>query len=488
MGHTCVLYANFSKRVNSTRQPSDGTEYECRIKNNTDFKHPVLEIAAVDLSDVNYMQFNGEYFYVTSIVSHRTGIWDVAGQRDPLATYKASIGATSAFLLYGFGDDVSDSARRVPDERLAVSRVPAEYYDVVPITGNVNFSPKNGAFILSAVGSSGGVASYALSAGSMSALLNTLGQDALQKAQQAFGAAFLPADETEALTWIRNGLCDTLANEMAFGSALTAIRDCHWVPFLVPAGTGAEIMLGDFHSGVYGLQLTGSDVIAFDGFTVDIPWPENDWKRNLCQVQIALPLCGVVVIPVDKLNNKAVIEVNVAIDFLGGNLSYEVRAGGHIITTVGANCAVPYAIGSSNVSMHDFISGTMTAVGGGIQAAGGAVSAIMSAGIFGAGDIAGGITSMAQGALQAITPQVQCVGAMGGCSGVALNNSIILCLQYFAPIDEAATQAAYGHPVFSMSTPLAGYNCFRAFSVDCGGSPDEIARINAMFNSGAYYE
>lgn len=488
MAWNCTLYSGFSKKLNSTAQPSGGTVYPCLIKNDTDFKNPVLEVKADDLSGVNYMQFNGEFFYVTSLISHRTGIWEVAGLRDPMATYKAAIGATSAFMLYGFGDDVSDRARRVPDERLAVTRVPHTEYTSVAITGNVNFSPKNGAFILSAVGANGGVASYALSAGTMSALLNTIGQDALQKAQMAFGTAFTPQDETEALTFIRNGLCDTLANEMAFGNAIQAIRDCHWVPFLVPAGTGAEIMLGDFHTGVYGLQLTGADLIAVDYFNVGIPWPSNDWKRLNCQVQLALPLCGVVAIPVDKLNNTATLQVVVAIDFLGGNLSYEVRSGGYIIATAGATCSVPYAVGSSNVSMQNFISGAMQAIGGGIQAAGGTVSAVMSAGIFGAGDIAGGISSMAQGAMTAITPQIQCVGSLGGCSAVALNNALLLALQYFEPIDEDATETAYGHPVFSMSTPLPGYNMFRAFSVNCGGTPDEISRINAFFNSGAYYE
>lgn len=488
MAWNCTLYTGFSKKLNSTAQPSGGTVYPCLIKNDTDFKNPVLQVQADDLSGVNYMQFNGEYFYVTSLISHRNNIWEIAGLRDPMATYKAAIGATNAFMLYGFGDDVSDSNRRVPDERLAVSRVPQNELTSVAITGNVNFAPHSGTFILSAVGSGGGVASYALSAGTMSALLNTIGQDALQKAKMAFGAAFTPQDETEALTFIRNGLCDTLANEMAFGNAIQAIRDCHWIPFLVPAGSGAEIMLGDFHTGVYGLSLSGADLIANDNFNVGIPWPVNDWKRMNCQIQLALPLCGVVAIPVDKLNNKVNIEVNVAVDFLGGNLSYEVRSGGHIITTAGANCAVPYAVGSSNVSMQNFISGAMQAIGGGIQAAGGTVSAVMSAGIFGASDIAGGISSMAQGTMTAITPQIQCVGALGGCSAVALNNALLLSLQYFPPIDEEATEAAFGHPVFSMSTPLPGYNMFRAFSVQCGGTPDEISRINAFFNSGAYYE
>lgn len=489
MAWTCTLYSGFHKRVNSTKQPSGGTTYDCRIKNDTDFKNPVLEVAAADLSGVNYMLFNGEYFYVTSLIPHRTGVWEIAGQRDPLATYKAAIGSTYAFQLYGGGTAVDDDTRRVPDERLAVSRVPQHFSDSVAIQGSqVVFSPRGGTFILSAVGDTGGVASFAIGSGAMAGLLNTIGQDAQNMIRTAFYTPVAPTDETEVLTHIRNGLADSIAETLAFGNCIQAIRDCHWVPFLAASGTGAEVMLGDFHTGVYGLRLTETDLVVNDTFNIDIPWPVNDWKRNLCQIQIALPLCGIIPIPVDKFNDKVTLQVNVALDYLGGNLSYEIRAGVDIIAQSGANCAVPYAIGSSNVSVQNFISGALQAVGGGIQAAGGAISAGMSMGIFGIDSLAGGITSMAQGAITAITPQIQSTGSLGGCSAVALNNAIILSGMYFPPIDEAATQASYGHPVFSLQQPTAGYNLFRAFSVDCGGTPDEIARINSFFNTGAYYE
>lgn len=475
--------------MNSTAQPSGGTEYPCLIKNDTDFKNPVLEINADDLSDVNYMQFNGEYFYVTSLISHRNNIWEVTGHRDPLATYKAAIGSTSAYLLYGFGDDVSDAARRVPDERLAISRVPATEYAQASISGgNVVISPQTGTFVLSAVGSNGGVASYAISAGSMQALLSTIGQDAYQKTEAVFSYLTTPADETEALTFIRDGLCETFANEMAFGNAIDAIRACHWLPFLATSGSGAEVMLGDFHTGVFGLKLGQSDIIKTDHFTVSIPWPVDDWKRMNCLVSVYLPMCGYVPIPVDKFNRATAVNIGISVDMLGGNVSYTVGADGVGFNISGCNVAVPYAVGTSNVNLQNFISGALQAVGGGIQAAGGAWSAGMSLGLLGAENIAGGITSMASGVMTAVTPQIQCSGSVGGCAAVGLSPAVECYVQYFAPIDEGATEAAYGHPVFSMSTPLAGYNHFRAFSVNCGGSPDEIARINAMFNSGAYYE
>lgn len=489
MGWTCTLYENFGKRVNSTLQPSGGTVYDCRIKNDTDFKAPVLEVSAEDLSKVTYMKFNDEFFYVVSLIPHRTGIWEISGQRDPMATYKAAIGATAAFQLYGGGPAVDDSAHRVPDERLAIKRVPAFQATQVALQGGqVVFSPNTGTFVLSAVGDTGGVGSYAISAGSMAALLNTIGQDASDKLALTFNIHSAPADETAALCDIRNGLWDALSNEIAFGNAVQAIRDCHWLPFLATTGTGAEIMLGDFHTGVTGLRLGQGDIVKSDTFVLSIPWPVSDWKRMNCQVSLFLPMCGIIPLPVDKVNGAENINIRVAVDMLGGNISYLISAGGLYLNVSGANSAVPYAIGSSNVSLQNFIGGALQAVGGGIQAAGGAWSAFASAGIFGAESIAGGISSMASGVMTAITPQIQCSGSVGGCSAAGLFADAVCMVQYFEPIDEAATQSAFGHPVFAMQTPTAGYNMFRAFSVHCSGSPEEIARINSFFNAGAYYE
>lgn len=488
MGWTCTLYRGFSKRVNSTLQPSGGETYDCRIKNDTDFKAPVLEVSATDLHDVTYMQFNGEFFYVVSLISHRTGVWEIAGQRDPMATYKAAIGSTNAFMLYGDGPEVDDDTHRVSDERLALNRVPQCTETMFPLAGdNIRYSSA-GTYILSAVGESGGVASYALNGGQMGALLNNLGTDSVQKFINEWNVQSIPSDETAALCDIRNGLWATLSNELAFGQAINAIRACIWIPFTIFTGTSSEIVLGDYHTGVNGLKLEAQDILKRDSFPIPLSWPVDDWKRNNCMVQITLPLCGVVPLPVDKINNATFINIIMTLDVLGGNVSYLVEADTVVFGEFGANTAVPYAIGSSNVSLQNFISGSLQAVGGGIQAAGGAWSAIASAGIFGAGDIAGGITSMAQGAMQAITPQVQCSGSVGGNSALALRPAITLNTMYFPPIDEEATQAAFGHPVMAMHTPTAGYNMFRAFSVSCSGSPDEIARINSFFNSGAYYE
>ena len=490
MAWNATLFSGFSKRINSTKRPTGGASYPCRIKHDTDFKAPVLEIAAEDLSDVNYMLFNGEYFYITSVVSHRTGIWEIAGLRDPMATYKAEIGSTAAFMLYsGAAFDASSASYRVGDERLAISRVPREYRVVEPFTGSsFALSPASGSFLLSAVGEAGGVASYVLSLSAMRNILDGLGVDTYNKFFDAFDLVNYPTDETDALAMIRNGLCETLANEISFGNYSASIKACFWTPFIGFTGDVQEVMLGDYATGVYGLVVGSADKILTQVFSLEIPWPVDDWKRNDCLIQLYVPFCGTIVLPVDKINNESEVIILASLDAISGNISYAISCGDVIYNISGSNAAAPYAIGSSNVSFQNFMAGASQVVGGGIQAATGIVSSLMSGGILGAGSAVGGVTSIAEGAMQAITPQVQCAGSVGGISAAGLYPTFILTLQYFEPIEESNFEAEYGHPVFAVRTPVAGFNIFRSFSVDCGASPDEKTSINSMFNSGAYYE
>lgn len=460
--------------------------YPCLIKKDTDFKNPILEIQASDLSGVNYMRFNNDYFYVTSLISHRTGVWEVAGQRDPMATYKAQIGATSGFMLYGGGDDVSDAARRVPDERLAVARTPQIYNAHRSFSGDFEFSLA-GSFLLSAVGENGGVASFIVSLGSMRTLLNNLGRDTLDRLALTFNVQTAPADETAALTDLRNGLWEALSNELAYGNYAQAIKSCVWIPFTGFTGDFGTIYLGDYNTGAAGI-IVGQGGIKTALCDVSIPWPVDDWKRNNCQAYLYLPLAGVVALPADKINNISSVGVRAALDPIGGNLSYQVTLGNAIYEIMGANACAPYAIGSSNITPQNFMSGVSQIVGGGINAATGALTAALTGGLIGGGGIGGGITSMASGVVQAISPSVSSFGNMGGIAGAGFLHSAEMNLFYYPPIDESGTEGLYGHPVFSVSTPTAGYNMFRAFSVACNGTPDEIAVINSYFNNGAFYE
>lgn len=489
MAWNCTLYSNFKKRLNSTKQPTGGTTYACRIKNNTDFINPTFEISAADLSAVNYMQFNGSYYYVTNVVSHRTGIWDVTGRRDSMATYKSDIEQTRSLVLYGqTGTDVGGAAYRVPDERIPITRTPAQHITSVPVAGNFNVSPTGGSYILSAVGESNGVVTYVVSQSNMSALITGLNQDVLTRAANYFEPGRVPVDPTDALTLVRNGLYYIMSQELAYGNYAQCIKSCYWIPFDgFSGGAPKTIYLGDYNTGVTGLVF-GTKVIS-QYFDVAIPWNNvDDWKRNNFILNLYLPFCGTVVIPVDKAIDASSVHVDMSLDVVGGTLAYRVAVGVDTLIVTGANVGAAYAIGSSNVTMSNVMQGASQAVGGGINAAMGIGTAMATGGAMGAGGIASGITSVASGIGQAITPQVQSVGSMGGLASAGLLNYIRLEALYYEPISDLNFRHDFGYPSMITRIPGDGYNMCRGFSVECAGTPEEKAEINAYFNTGAYLE
>ena len=64
-----LLFKNFSKRRNSTKQVDDSTGIvtDVVLKQGTSIESPVFLIQGVDL-EVNYAKFNNHYFYIDDIV------------------------------------------------------------------------------------------------------------------------------------------------------------------------------------------------------------------------------------------------------------------------------------------------------------------------------------------------------------------------------------------------------------------------------------
>jgi len=101
MGFT-VNIGNMDKRVNSTAcagfQPSV-TAGNCRLKEGCDIRNPVI-IVQGSAGNYNYMEWNGRYYWVDSIIPFPNSIIEVHAHLDPLATYKDDIKQTYAFLTY----------------------------------------------------------------------------------------------------------------------------------------------------------------------------------------------------------------------------------------------------------------------------------------------------------------------------------------------------------------------------------------------------
>lgn len=118
-----TLYTNFSKRKNSTKQPQGGTQITCYMKHECSIENPVFLIDGIDLA-VNYIGFNGAYYFVDDIVLNKNDIYEVSCSIDVLATFKTQIGASTQFVERSastYDDMIPDNLLSTTNEIVSVS-------------------------------------------------------------------------------------------------------------------------------------------------------------------------------------------------------------------------------------------------------------------------------------------------------------------------------------------------------------------------------
>lgn len=92
-------WTGFSKRKNSTKVPTSGTDAAVNLKDDCSILNPVFDCAGVS-DDVNYIYASdfGRYYFVTDVVHITNDRIQIHCAVDVLATYKTAIGSTTAFI------------------------------------------------------------------------------------------------------------------------------------------------------------------------------------------------------------------------------------------------------------------------------------------------------------------------------------------------------------------------------------------------------
>ena len=96
-----TYWTDFTKRKNSTKQPTGGTQTTVRLKEPCGIYSPTFICSGVPES-VKYVQAWGRYYFVTD-VTHDGPELIVSCASDPLATFKTAIGSTYADVEYTDG-------------------------------------------------------------------------------------------------------------------------------------------------------------------------------------------------------------------------------------------------------------------------------------------------------------------------------------------------------------------------------------------------
>lgn len=458
-----TLYKNFSKKINSTKQPSGGAEKEVYLKDGCSVENPIFLIDGIDL-DVNYVKFNDNYFYVNDIILSNNNIYEIHCSMDTLASHKAEILNTTAYVKYS----QSRFNKWIPDERLSMTTECTAKETVTPF-----YTGTRGSIIITIANNDdaalcGMTSCYAVNINQLYAITTKL-----------YGTNW--SDELSKI----------------FGNPYSAIIEAHWVPFHIEY-ENSPIYIGqvkDENRLGYGTPLH-SWMSSSQTARVHLPinWNYNDWRdaAPYSSLSLTLPFIGTVNLDVNKILGESQVDVQYSFNVLDGSLSYVIlSAGDTIVQRYETNLAVPLSIGQA--SGNKIEGATQMALGS--VATGAGIAEIAS----GAGSIAGvtstayGISQIASGIKTFFTNDVSGKGTIGNfaspmqvvySSDDDLRSFVLTHTTHIFSQDPADINAIEGRPLYEtvkLST-LSGYVKCEGASVNMSGLEKDKEEINGYLN------
>lgn len=525
-----IYFYNLSKRLNSTARPAtDGTKYECVLKDNTSILSPVLRLRLSSKPDYNYFKMDNRYYWITDITSLANDLWQISGQVDVLATFKGHIQATSAFVLYD-----STPNTQLPDNRLAIE-TDCDTYTATASMPWYYTTGTDGTYLIATTGEKdyldfdvqwdtqtpvhpnqrNGTGVYAIPYSSVEkigfdlydlwASLSQMKHDFDEDMHNTYTGWLsvlhnlvitTPQDVMTAIVGVSEAIANVIVdaqveyptrlalllaqNLMGGGSALQNVKASYWLPFTLPdAATSGDLhsadklALGTYTDVVPGLKRVSQAIITAVDIEVAIPWHFNDWRDVSCtEIMLYIPLIGCINIPPEVVKGNDSLFLRFALNIYSGELACEVRCNGAQIGTYGTNCAMNILIGDSNINMGAAANTIVAAVTKQYAAAGAAANETL----------AGMATS---------------VGGIGGGAGTGLTNQIVcICRCHETSQNPSALLATIGTPTRQLKT-LSGSGYCQTKGAQMSGAAvsgepyptqTEYNEVNNFLDSGVYLE
>lgn len=458
-----VAFYNFSKRRNSTKQPTGaGTVKNCKLKDNCSVHDPVILLAnSPVLYDYAYISAWGRYYFVRDIISIANGLTEYHLTEDVLASNKTAISTTKALIQYA-----SDHYNLM----ISDPRLPVQQTRTLQGAGDLNnpvFTEPSASYLLT--------------------VYNTL-----YESSSSFAVSYQVNQAT--LAFLRDWFSGTTVAEQLqqyfLGSPMDGILSVKWIPYDIPSANKtavSNIVVGRNISTTLpsGCQAYLVKQFPYAGKTVQLtrPYIYNDFRawEPYTSGFIYLPGVGNLQLSLGDWGTSK-INVSISIECLTGNVVYLLfRDDGALIQSATCNVASEIPLGKTTTNLET----TKTQLGGLLTFASGMLSAAAS------GSIKHGIETASETAINMNQHAMSISGAYGG-RGVLLWPYITMTVSATDTEDPLDTDwiAEKGRPVGYVQTigTFSGYvQCIDA-SVALNASEQEIREVNDFLNSGIYYE
>lgn len=336
-GMEIKIWDNFSKRPNSTKQPSNGQTYSVVLKEDCSVYEPVFVLTSSNLN-WNYLSAWNRYYYITDIVSKRRNQIELHCKLDVLATYKANILSTSGLCKYSSTNYDVDFT----DDKIACTN---NISSVLHSTTAMPFSlDTTGCYLFACVNERdsgiGGSATYY----------------ALDEANCGGIKGYLCSSD----------FFDSMVKH--FNNPLDVITDFAWIPipYSYFSQTAEHVQIGDVamsgaHS--FGKRITTRNISTTVSIT--IPWVSGHTASFLdnppySQMYIYLPFVGT--IPLENhWYGQNTIQCHVVLDIYTGDVVYSLKRGSTKIANYTGNIKTSLPIAGTTTGDFALIASSVSA-------------------------------------------------------------------------------------------------------------------------------
>ena len=465
---TITVWSGFSKRRNSTKQPSaTGTIITANLKENCSIESPVF-ILQGNQFNIDYVQAFGAYFYVSNIISLANNLTELHCEKDVLATYKSEIGSTSAYILY-----TTNGNNKIIDPRLQ----PGSNIGFAAATHALPWSHNTtGSIRLTATGTAG-CHTWGMPWAKLWNILSGLNGftgNIFNQYQPPSVQGDTKEQIKESMQWLGETVTNFFRQFLGMGNAIECIKSVVWVPW-EPTSPTADVWLGEWDTGVTASVM---EALLHTTVSIAIPWVKSDWRNAspYTQMYLYIPFIGVLTLNPSNFIGTSNINLQFGLQEATGVMSVKVAADTIDLGTYSADTGMSIPIGALTINPGSVVS-SVIAAGAGMMA-GGAGAAL---------GIAGGAFNL----LNNLVPNPSTIGGYSGGSMAALDDTIKLFIVYHDTSEAPGASAAeHGIPLMAKRTisSLSGYVQCEGASVALSGESTDRDAVNSFLNGGFFYE
>lgn len=487
---TINLYSSFSKRRNSTKQPTgSGTSFTARLKENTSVEAPVF-ILSTTADTWTYAKAFGHYYFVSDVVHVNKDMCEVHCVCDPMADNKSAITGSTQYVERCADQNYWDT--EVIDEMYPVQMDPSIYQTNVSTPFITSSAVNSNVSLMLSIKGYDGTEFVSMPLGIFKELgqgLMILGTDQDGLWSQ-LNANDLDLTYLDPVSYITNARIIPLPIENLITSSQTYTI---WIGYWSYSDPGQTAY---FHK--------HNNPIIYNSPTYTLTFQARSTGQNnflncnkFRQYKLTLPGAGTITLDANLVLTGNNVKVKFSVDTVGC-ICYEVAYGaGNVFKDyISGDISIPFAIHGQTADYSKIV-GAGTSIIGGI--AGGASTGISMGSFAGLpgmiiGGAAGAITGGIMGVGHTISSagplyNTQSVGSDGSFARLSVNKDIILQETIYHPTGMGATRL--GAPCMKevmLSNLADGYiKCINA-SVELNSFESERAAVEAYMNAGFYKE